>query len=159
MFAQGFTIDEIRQNLGEVTRVLNKSNLSRWKRGPHQAWLKHQRRLEEAGGQLKFTLEAVRQNENNQIHEATQQIAALHISELLTQFDLPTLKEAVHDDPDTLVRLATLLPKLSQGGLECERQRLELAERKAALQKPDRPKKPGISNKALRYVEKKLKLM
>ena len=29
MFAQGFTIDEIRQNLGEVTRVLNKSNLSR----------------------------------------------------------------------------------------------------------------------------------
>ena len=161
MLGQGLTYAEILQQLGDNAQGLNKSSLSRWKRGPYQAWLKHQQRLEESGSQLKFALEAVRQNENNQIHEATQQIAALRISELFTQLDLPTLKEAVINDPATLARLAQLLPKLSEGGLQCERQRFELSQRKpkAPADKRKGPIRLGLSNKALRYCEQKLNLL
>jgi hypothetical protein len=129
----------------------------------HDLLYENQERLDESRAQLKFALDAVRQNENNQIHQATQQIAALRISELFTQFDLQGLKEALQEKPDTLVRLAQLLPKLSQGGLQCERQRHELTQATAATtsaaQKPRGPLKRGMTNKALRYAEQKLRLM
>jgi hypothetical protein len=161
MLGQGLTYGEILRQLGDTARSLNKSSLSRWKRGPYQTWLKHQERLEESGSQLKFALSAVRQNQNHQIHEATQQIAALRISELFSQLDLSTLKMAVLDDPATLARLASLLPKLSQGGLECERQRRELSSSQPAApaQKTKGPIQRGLSRKALRYLEHKLHLM
>jgi len=159
MLGQALPAPEILQRLGEVGKTLNRNNLWRWKKGPHQKWLKHQQRLEDSRAQLKFTLDAVRQNQSTQIHEATQQIVALRISELLTQFDLPALKQAFLEDRGALVRFASLLPKLSQGGLECERQRLELAERQAALDKRNHPKKIGISPEALRRAEQQLKLM
>ena len=159
MLGQALTYAEILERLGEMGKTLNKSNLWRWKKGPHQRWLKDQQRFDENRSQLQFALRAVQQNQNNQIHEATQQIAALRISELFTQFDLATLKQAVSDDPQTLVRLAHLLPKLSQGGLECERQRVDLAERQAALSKSKRPKKRGVSPQLLKLVEQELRLM
>ncbi len=161
MLGQGLTYAQILKQLGEHAHGLNKSSLSRWKRGPYQAWLKHQQRLEESCAQLKFALEAVRHNQDNQIHQATQQITALRISELFSQLDLSALKEAVIKDPATLVRLAHLLPKLSQGGLQCERQRHELAHSKPAppAEKPRGPIKRGLSNKALRYVEQRLRLL
>jgi len=95
------------------------------------------------------------------IHQATQQIAALRISELFSQLDLSVLKEAIIKDPATLARLAHLLPKLSQGGLQCERQRHELAHSKPAApaEKPRGPIKRGLSNKALRYLEQRLHLL
>src|SRR5205809_4204204 len=83
------------------------------------------------------------------IYEAVQQIVALRISELLTQFDLPALTQAIREDPNVLARLTQALTKLSQGGLAAERQRLELAERIAALDKQKHPKKLGISPEAL----------
>jgi hypothetical protein len=106
-------------------------------------------------------LDAVRHNENNQFHQATQQIAALRISELFSQLDLSALKEAVINDPPTLARLAHLLPKLSQGGLQCERQRHELALSKPATpaETPRGPIKRGISRKALRHIEQRLRLL
>jgi hypothetical protein len=161
LLAQGLSYAEVLQHHAADAPGLNKSNLSRWKRGPHQAWLKNQQRLEESNSQLKFALEAVRQNENNQIHEATQQIAALRISQLFTQLDLSQLKEACIHDPATLARLAHLLPKLSQGGLECERQRLELAQQKPKTppERPHGPMQRGFTKKALRYFEKKMRLM
>src|SRR5439155_21680770 len=156
---QRLTYDEIREKLGEVGKTLNKTNFWRWKKGPYQRWFKNQQRLEDNHAQLQFALQAVRQNQNNQIHQATQQIAALRISELFSQLDLPTLKQAVLDDPNTLPRLAHALPKLSQGGLECERQRVELAERIAALAKQKHPKKPGLSPETLKLIEEQLNLM
>jgi hypothetical protein len=158
MLAQAIPYAQILAELGDVGKSLNKSNLWRWKKGPYQRWLLNQQRLEDTRAQLQFTLEAVRQNQNSQIHEATQQIAALRISELFTQIDLPALKQALLDDPNTAVRLANLLPKLSQGGLDCERQRLELAERKLALREQD-PSKRAIPSEDLKRLVHQLRLM
>jgi len=150
----------ILQQLGTIGKNLNKDNLSRWKKNGHQDWVKEHQRRADVRTKLQFALDIVRENENSKIHEASQQMAALQVCELLTDFDPAALKQTLQDDPSGYVRLLNALPKLSKGGLACERLRVELAERKAKLEKEKIPRRQrGISAKALRLAEAKLNLM
>jgi len=160
MLSDGLPYAAIIARLGPAGKGLNKDNLSRWKKNGHQDWVKEHQRRADVRTKLQFALDIVRENENSKIHEASQQMAALQVCELLTDFDPAALKQTLQDDPSGYVRLLNALPKLSKGGLACERLRVELAERKAKLEKEKIPRRQrGISAKALRLAEAKLNLM
>ncbi|HWX22042.1 MAG TPA: hypothetical protein VN578_19245 [Candidatus Binatia bacterium] len=83
----------------------------------------------------------------------------MRICQVLARFDPATLTQALQQHPQALVRLVQTLPSLSRGGMDCERLLVELAERKASLQKDEKPKKRGLSRRTQKYIEEKLNLM
>ncbi len=158
MLRQRVTYAQILQNLGAQGQGLNKSNLSRWKKTGYPIWLAEQQRREEAQAQLQLLFDLVRENENGKIHKATQQIAALRISQVLAGFDPAALVDTLQKHPQSFVRLVQTLPSLSRGGMDCERLLFELAERKAASQFERDPSKRGLSEQTLRAIEQELNL-
>jgi hypothetical protein len=150
---------EILRQLGDAGKGLNKDNLRRWKKTGYQEWLKEQQRREDAQARTRLLLSGVQDNESSRIHQASQQIAALQVAELLTTFDLAALKQSLQTDGANYVRLLNALPRLSQGGLACERQRIEADERRVKLEKARNPQRPGISDEALAIAEAKLRLL
>jgi hypothetical protein len=138
---------------------LNKNNLTRWKKTGYLIWLAEQERREEAQVQAQLLFDLLHQEDNAKIHEATQQIAALRISQVLAACNTATLTQTIQQHPQLFVRLAQTLPALSRGGTDCERLLLELAERKASLHPDEKPKKRILSDEALQYITQKMKLM
>ncbi len=160
MLRQRIPYAQILDKLGPHAAKLNKSNLSRWKKTGYPIWLAEQQRREDAHAQLQLLLDLVRENENGKIHEATQQIAALRISQVLAGFDPASLVQTLQQHPQAFVRLVQTLPTLSRGGMDCERLLLELAERKATSQRHNDDSQPrGISQRSLQYMTQKLNLM
>jgi len=159
MLRQRITYAQILAKLGEHANGLNKSNLSRWKKTGYLLWLAEQQRRDDAQAQLQLLFDLVREKDNGKIHEATQQIAALRISQVLAAFDPAALTQAFQQQPQAFVRLVQTLPSLSRGGMDCERLVVELAERKALLDQEKTPKKRGITAESLHYMQEKLNLM
>jgi hypothetical protein len=149
---------DIVARVGPRAPGLNASNLSRWKKTGYLLWLADQQRREDAEAQIQLLFDLVRENDNGKLHEATQQIAALRISQVLAAFDTASLTQSLQQHPQAFVRLVQTLPGLSRGGMDCERLLVELAERKAALQ-PNNERKRGISQPTLQYMQEKLNLM
>jgi hypothetical protein len=100
----------------------------------------------------------VQEKDNGKLHEATQQIAALRISQLLAAFDTTSLTTAFQKHPQSFVRLIQTLPSLSRAGMDCERLLVELAERQASHD-PSRKKQRGLSKEALQYMTQATNLM
>ncbi len=159
MLRQRVSYTKILEQLGDHGKNLNKNNLSRWRKTGYLLWLAEQQRREDAQSQLQLLFDVLRENENGKIHEATQQIAALRISQVLAAFDPATLTQKLEQHPQAFVRLIQTLPNLSRGGMDCERILLDLSERKASLQKELKPGKRGISPQTMKYFEQKLHLM
>jgi hypothetical protein len=122
-------------------------------------WIAEQERRDDAQAQLHLLFDLVREKDNCKIHEATQQIAALCISQVLAGFDPAPLIQALQQQPQAFVRLVQSLPSLSRGGLDCERLLVELAERKASLQDENEPQSRGISERTFKYLGQQPKLM
>lgn len=159
LLRQGVSYAQILLQLGPCATGLNKSNLSRWKKTGYLLWLAEQQRREDALAQLHLLLDLVREQDNGKIHEATQQIAALRISQVLAAFDAQALTLALQQQPQAFVRLIQTLPKLSRGGMDCERLLVELAERKASRKDDMQPDRRGISEESFQYATQKLNLM
>ncbi len=123
----GVPYADIIQELGQEGEDLNEDNLSSWKAGGYQDWLHEQECLTLMRAKQDFALDLISQNQLSKIHEATLQIAVTHICELLRDFHPATLKDAFAGDPVNFTRLLNVLSKLTQGGLKCERDRLEAA--------------------------------
>jgi hypothetical protein len=125
---------QILAHLGDYGKGLNKSSLSRWKKTGYPIWLNEQQKREDARAQLQLLLDVGRENDNGAIHEAAQQLATLKLCYALAETDLSALKQSFQQDPAAFIRLVHALPKLSQGGMTCEKVRLETAERKVKLE-------------------------
>ena len=157
MLRRRVAYSQIVSRLGSRAPGLNKSNLSRWKKTGYQLWLAEQQRREDAQAQIQLLLDVVRENDNARLHEATQQIAALRITQVLAAFDPATLTKAFLTEPQAFIRLVQTLPGLSRGGIACERVLLESAERKASLDPEKKPPR-GLSEETLQYITERLNL-
>jgi hypothetical protein len=160
MLRVGVPYARILERLGEYGKGLNKSNLSRWKKTGYLIWLAEQQRREDAQVQLQLLFDLLSENDNGKIHEATQQIAALRISQVLASFDSAALVQAFQQDPRSFVRLVQTLPTLSRGGMDCERLLVDLAERKQKLEEAKSP--PGSrvpSQETLMEIARQMRLL
>jgi hypothetical protein len=138
----------------------SEQNVSNWKEGGHEDWLKEQERLADMAAKREFALEIVKANQGSKIHEASLQLAASQIYDVITDFDPSTLKAALTGDPENYARLVNALSKLSEGGLKYERYRQEVEDRKQkALAEIGRAKSGGITPETLELIEKELKLL
>jgi hypothetical protein len=160
MLADGATLEQIRQQLGEGTEGVGEPELRDWKKGGHRAWLKQQERLEDMRAKREFALELAREGQGVEFQEAGWQLAANQIYELLMGFDQKTLKTRLKGSPEHYGRLLNALFRLGDSGLKYERYRAEVAERKARIQAElARAGEGGISAETRQWIEEQLRLL
>lgn len=162
MIRDGVPYPEIIQNLGDAGTGLRQLNVSRWKQGGFQDWLKEQQRLEAMGSKRQFALDVIRQHPPNQAHQANLELAASQIYELLTDLDLATLKEKLTTGaPDQYTHIVNALSRLSEEGLKYERYRAEVAERKERIRKELEAgsQKGGLRPETRKMIEEELNLL
>jgi len=146
---------------GDSIQIPNDQNITNWREGGFQDWLKEQERLQDMRAKREFALEIVKANEGSMIHEAGLQIAATQIYELLQDFDVKTLKEKLAGDPENYARIVNAIAKLNDVGLKFERYREEVSRRKENIARElNRAKtKGGITPETLEQIEAELKLL
>lgn len=116
--------------------AVSEMNVTNWRQGGHQDWLSEQARLSDMQAKREFALEIVKQNEGSKLHEASLQLAASQLYEVLTEFDLGNLKTLLKAEPENYAKIVTALARLSKGALD--RERFEFDAAAACLRKlPD----------------------
>lgn len=139
---------------------INDQNLTNWKDGGYQDWLREQERLDDMRAKREFALEVVKQNEGSKLHEATLQLAASQLYEVISEFDLSHLKKLLTEEPENYSAIVNSLAKLSKSGLEYEKYRESVRSAKEAIQeKLQKTKGGGLAQETIGFIEEKLKLM
>jgi hypothetical protein len=129
--------------------------------GGFQDWLREQERIEDMTRKREFALEIVAKNEGSKIHEATMQIAASQLYEVLTDFDLTELKTLLKNRPQNYAAIVNSLAKVAKQSLETEkfkqhvRDTRERIERELGIAKD----KGGIAPETLERIERELRLL
>ena len=160
MILDGLAYRKIIQQLGAHGKGLNEQNLTNWKKGGHHDWLDQQARLEDMRAKREFALDIVRENAGGQVQEASIQIAASQIYQILMDYDVRALKKRLKSDPENYARVINALSKLTEGGLKFDRYRAEVALRKANIEKEMARSEPGgITPETRRRIEHELNLM
>jgi hypothetical protein len=157
MLRERVTYEQIIARLGDAGRGVNKDNLSRWKKTGYRRWLEEEERRESAQAKIRFLLGLVQETKNARILQASQQIAALQVADMVANMDSEALKRTFQDDPANYVRLLKALPRLSEGGLKCERHRAEVKE--ADGKRSAKCESGGLPLETLREIEQQIGLL
>jgi hypothetical protein len=121
LMRDGAEYSQIIEMLQEHQVGVSEQNLTNWRQGGHQEWLKEQERLADMRLKREFALEIAQQNEGSKLHEATLHLAQSQLYEVLTEFDLGPLKDLLRDKPANYAKVVTALAKLSKGALDIEK--------------------------------------
>src|SRR5436190_20564233 len=104
MLLDGVPYADIVTNLGDDGKDLNDDNLGRWRTGGYQEWLRDQERVEAQKAKTEKMFDLACEH-GSKIHQATIQVAAANICDLLLELDPCALREALEEDPDKYTRL------------------------------------------------------
>ncbi len=139
---------------------VNEQNLTNWKDGGHQDWLKEQERLEDMQAKREFAFQIVKENDGSKLHEANLHLAASQIYEVLTDFDPRRLKDLLDKSPENYAHVVNALGKLSKSNIEVQKYKDAV---NAALKICADAKKAegtgGLSADTIERIEKELKLL
>jgi hypothetical protein len=160
MMRDGQTYPAIIDSLGPIGVGLSPKNLNNWFVGGHQDWLREQSRIDEKRHRREFAADLFSEKDGPQIHQATLQVAATNLCQLLVDLDPVAMKETLEENPDKYTRLLNAIARLSDGAIKCDRHRTDEAERHAKIEKINAPaQKRGISDESLKAAEDKLNLL
>ena len=125
---------------GELIEIPNEQNVTNWIQGGYQDWQLERQRLDDLRFKREMALEIVRQNEGSKIQEAALQLASSQLYEVISEFDLTSLKEMLAEQPAEFSNLVNSLAKLSKSALDYEKYRDAVVKAKVELQKLRDPK-------------------
>jgi hypothetical protein len=156
MLLDGVPYAEIASSLGPDGYDLDDSILSRWKSGGYQDWLREQQKVDVARLEQEFASDLACPKDGNKIHQATIQIAAAKLCELLLNLDPSALRETLESDPDKYTRLLNAIVRLADGEIRCEQHQSA----QARLEKEKTPTdQGGITDASMKQAKDKLSLM
>jgi hypothetical protein len=140
---------------------VNEQNVTNWRDGGYQDWLKEQSRLDDMRAKREFAMEIVRQNEGSKIHEAGLNMAASQIFELLEDFDAAAMRESLKNDPENYSRIVGALAKISKESLTFQKYRDLVAEQKRKLEAVIKTQfqKGGVTKEAREEFEREVGML
>jgi hypothetical protein len=154
MILDGVPYADIIAALGEEGKDLNDQNLTNWRMGGYQDWLRDhdcfeaQRARNEAAADLAF-------KQGSKIHQATIQVAAANMLRLVLDLKPSALQHILEDDPDKYTRILNALVRLSDGQLRCEQHQVKQEQQTRTSAR----KEGGISQAKLAQAKEALELM
>ena len=159
MLLDGVPFGQILTNLGEAALGVTEQNITSWVAGGHKDWLAEQHRLEETRVKQEVAMDLACPDGGSLIHEATLQLAATRLTDMVRAFDYSDFRDLLRTDPDKLIPFLNSLARISEAEIACERHRLLLQDRELKLQKSNEKKSPGLSPQTRQVMEKDLNLM
>ncbi len=160
MLLDGVAYNEILKALADDAPGITENNLTRWFSSGYQDWLRELQRLDEIRIKQEVAMDLACPDGGSRIHEATLQLAATKLSEMVRNLDCSDFKQLLRDDPAKLTPFLSALATISNAELRCERHRLEIEERLAQLRQ-NQPSlaSPGLRPQTRHKLEKELNLM
>lgn len=146
---------------GNPVREINDANLSTWRAGGYQDWLKTRERIEDMAAKREFAQDIVKSGEGAAIQEASLNIAASQLFELLTDVDLTGLKDKLRDKPEIYPEVIRSLAPIAKAALDIEKFRDNVRQRKEAIARElgAAKKSGGITKETIEKIERELKLL
>lgn len=134
---------------------VSEQNVTNWREGGFQDFLKEQTRLDEMRFKREFAMEIVRQNQGSQLQEATLHLAASQLYEALTDYDIGNLKQLLAEKPENYAAIVNSLAKLSKGALEVDKYKAQVREQKEKIEAAlnTAKSKGGLTPETLKTIE------
>lgn len=141
--------------------ALTPEDIAAWQKTGHEDWLEERKQLTELEHIRELARGVLKSGDGAVIQEASLQIVAARLYELLNWFNPKAFKKKTQQNLADYARLVNALIKLSDGGLKFERYRAQVAEGKAEMEKALKKEndKPGLSAEAREIIERELKLL
>jgi hypothetical protein len=133
---------------------ITEGHMMRWYHGGFVDWKREQERMEQVRVKREFALDFLKQNEGGTFQEASLQLAAAQLYDMLCEFDARTLKQMVLEKPELYVRMINSLSRLSRGALDIETLKQRIRDRLG-----ESAKKGGLSDETIRKMEEALNLL
>jgi len=121
LLQDGLSYRKILLQLGEQGKTLNEQNLSSWKNGGYQDWFLEQQWRQEIRLKLDLIQELAGDSGEANVQQASLQLAALYLFQILQRFNPANFSHNLANDPDRFFRLITLLCRLSGEALQFEK--------------------------------------
>ncbi len=153
------TFDEIAAAIGPYGVLLNRSNLSRFRKSrAHRDWLREQRTRDRLQFQVRSVLGVSTDSDPAKLQRALHDATAVRICQAITACNPATLSQLLQQDPTTLLSLLKVLPQLTQGAMEIERKSVKIDAARKRNRRAANAKR-GVSPETFRLIEEKLNLM
>jgi hypothetical protein len=161
MIQDGVSYLDIIEQIGPEAAALNEVNLSHWKSGGYQDWLREQQRAETLKSKHELAMSIVERSPGSNIaSQAVLQVIAGNLCEFLADTDPAALRESLLSDADKFTRFVNAMVRLAEGGIKCDLHQEHHQDRAAeAAKQKSVGERPGISEEALSHAEQKLKLL
>ena len=156
MLLDGLSFGQIIKELGDHAKGITEKNITSWVAGGYRDWLREQQKLEETRVKQEVAMDLACPDGGTRIHQATLQLAATTLSDLVRKFDYTEFQQLLRDDPAQLIPFLNALARISDAQIKCERQLLETAHNEPTAQ-PARA--PGLRPETRKLLEKELSLM
>ena len=123
MLDDGLPYHVIIDELGEAGEGLNTQNLTNWKQGGYQDYLKHQETIARAKAQMEAATDFLRETGDlhaSQINEACNKIAALQLFEVMWRHGDKFLKKALAANPEKYITILNTVCTTAHTGLKLD---------------------------------------
>src|SRR5437667_2015204 len=102
MLLDGVPYADIIKALGPQAEHITEHNITTWVAAGYKQWLDEQLRLEETRIKQEVAMDLACPDGGSRIHEATLQLAATRLSEMVRKLDYTDFRELLRDDPAKL---------------------------------------------------------
>jgi hypothetical protein len=127
MLDDGLPYHVILEELGEAGEGINTQNLTNWKQGGYQDWVKHQELIERIRIQTEFAIDLLRQTGDVNpalVTEACHMVAATQLLQNLLRHGDDAVKKLLVDKPQTYISILNVICRLADSGLRYDKHRL-----------------------------------
>jgi hypothetical protein len=139
MIDDGLPYKVIIDELGETGEGLNLQNLTNWKQGGYQEWVKNQELIERTNAQTEHAIDLMRETGATNaatIAQAANVVGAAQVMQALMYEGDGVLKKMLADKPESYIRILNLVCRLADSGLRHEKHR-DLTNQAEAAIKPN----------------------
>jgi len=133
---------ELLAQLGEDKNALTKEDIAQWEASNgYKRWLREQERLSDLAAKREFALAVVNICPDSKLQEASVQLAAARLYDLLDALDVKAPKSR-RANADAYTRLVNALTRLSRESLAHDKYRLACEEARKEINKVRNPTQP-----------------
>ena len=133
-------------------------NISRWRDGGYEEWLKHQERLEQMEAKTTYAIELAQSSDGAKFQEATLNLTAIQFFEVLNRFDPARLAATLETRPEKFPALINSLAKLTREVTGLKRYQDYLREKAETQAEENKPALDGMSDETFQKILQELRL-
>jgi hypothetical protein len=135
------------------------NNISRWKDGGYQDWLRHYSRLDELEFKLKWAAQVAKDFQSNSLHQASLALTSLQFFEMLNRFDSAALARILETHPEKYPGLINSLARFTREMVVLQRFKNDQEEKARLAAQRKRTDKGGLTAQARDRVRGELHLL